>query len=637
MQGGDVVLARCSSDSAVTAPCGRGSLEVVARVALFVYVLIILAPFSFVPLFPSVDNTWEFALNWGAAHGLALGRDLIWTTGPLWYLAFPLDIGNNLSQGLTFQWAEWIVLAAIFADLFFVCGFALGNLAAFTVFFGLSAPLYAASSGPENRLAAAALVLLIGARWRGGRFRYLAALVLAGLVPLIKLTGGILVGGAILGFVAEGVCRRRLKAWPEVALAAAVPAGVAVVVCLMTMPSAGSLVQYLKGSWEVTSGYNAAMSIVGGVSDLGGAGLMLVWIGVLLYVAARANAALGRFFALLLPLPLFLSFKHSFVRQDGHVVNFFCFAGLALGLISLAMSMEGRRTGVLLAMLGLYGITWFEYVPGPGAFAMVDGVDEMERVWQALDPGKLRGTLRASSEAAYPAEKRLEPELRAIVGDASVGEMSLIYSSALLDRLNLKLFPVVQRYTAYTSDLDRLNAAWMRDLGPRFLIADWEAIDGRNPYAETPAMWLEAYRWYDARKMGSRHLLLERREKARFSELRPVLKFDAPLDLAIELTTDKTPEFWSLSCGYRTVGWLRKVLLRVAPVTMFVDGESAGRVPVEVLSSPMMWNPMPSSLAELGELFEASSVPRKMASVSFDGPGVVNYGPVCQVQTFAAR
>ena len=125
-----------------------------ARAGLFLYVLIILAPFSFSPAYPSADNSWEFALNWGAAHGLALGRDLVWTTGPLWYLAFPFDIGNNLAHGLTFQWMEWAALAAIFADLFFVCEFATVNLAVFAVFFGLSAPLYATSSGPENRLVA---------------------------------------------------------------------------------------------------------------------------------------------------------------------------------------------------------------------------------------------------------------------------------------------------------------------------------------------------------------------------------------------------------------------------------------------------------------------------------------------------
>ncbi len=613
-------------------------LEAAGRGLLFIYVLIILAPFSFVPEYPSVDHTWFFALNWGAAHGLAVGRDLIWTTGPLWYLAFPMDIGNNLSQALMFQWIEWTVLAAIFADLLFLCGFALRNLAAFAVFFGLSAPFYAPTSGPENRLAAGALALLIGARFRGGRVRYIAAMALAGLIPLIKLTGGILVAGAILGFVAESAWRQRSKAWADAALAATVPAAVAMIACRVTMPSFASLLLYIKGSLEVTSGYNAAMSVVGDATDLGGAAAMLLWIGVLLYFAAKTNPELGRFFALLLPLPLFLTFKHSFVRQDMHVVNFFCFAGLVLGLFSLAMSMEGQRIGIVMSIAMLYGITWYEFVPAhmaPDAYAMVDGADELEHVREALHPAALRAALRASSEAAFPAEARLEPELRAIIRDAPVAEMSLIYSSARIDGLNLKLFPVVQRYTAYNSYLDNLNGAWLREHGPRFLIADWEAIDGRDPYAETPAMWLEAYRWYDTRKLGSRHLLLERRDQPRFSSLRPVIKHDTLLDQALELNMS---DFWSLSCGYRPIGLLRKFLLRVPPVTITVGDRKAARVPMEVLSSPLRGRDMPGSLTELAEMFDASAAVRPpVKTVSFGGPGVVNYGPACQVEFLTAR
>ncbi len=604
-----------------------------ARALLFVYVLIILAPFSFIPEYPSVDHTWFFALNWGAAHGLAVGKDLIWTTGPLWYLAFPMDIGNNLSQALVFQWIEWAVLAAIFTDLFFLCGFALRNVVAFAIFFGLSAPFYAPASGPENRLVAGALALLIAARFRGGRARYAIALMLAGLIPLIKLTGGMLVAGAIIGFVLEGARRQR----SSVVLAATVPTAVAVLACRLTMPSFASQLSFIKGSVEITSGYNAAMSVVGDVRDLGGAVAMLTWIGALGFFAAKGNPGLGRFFALLLPLPLFVAFKHSFVRQDLHVVNFFCFAGLALGLISLAMTMEGQRFGVVLLIAVLYSITWYEFVPphmGPEAYAMVDGADELKRVREALHPATLQADLRTSSEAVFPAEARLEPELRAIIGDSPVAEMALIYSSAWIDRLNLKLFPVVQRYTAYNSYLDNLNATWLREHGPRFLIADWEAIDGRDPYAETPAMWLEAYRWYDTRKLGSRHLLLERRDGPRFSSLRSVRILDTRLDQSLDLSA---ADFWSLSCGYRPIGALRKFLLRVAPVTMTVNDRKAARVPMEVLNSPLV-STTPGSLTELAGMFEASSASKPRVNIiEFGGPGIVNYGPVCQVEILTAR
>ncbi len=609
-------------------------MRAIARGLLFAYVLILLSQFIFVPDFPSVDNTWVFALNWGAAHGLAIGRDLVWTTGPLGYLAFPQDLGNNLARGFTFQWMEWAVLAAIFADLFFVCGFALRNVFAFTVFFALSAPLYYPLSGPEDRLVAGALALLVTARFRGGRVRYVAALVLAGLAPLIKLTGGILIGGAILGFVVDGFWSRRARVWTDAALAATVPALVAIVACRLTMPSFGSLIAYVKGSLEIAGGYSAGMSIAGDPMEIARAGEMVLLMGVALWLAPRENR---RFFALLLPLPLFLIFKHSFVRQDVHIVNLFCFAGLALGLIALAMPIDLRRVAALALVLVFYGITWMEYVPakmGPAAYAIVNGTSEVDRIRQVLDPDALRPQIRASEEHFFTPDTRLEPELRAMAGDAPVAEMSLMYSSARIDGLNLKLSPVVQRYSAYTPYLDRLNARWLRDQGPRFLIADWDSIDGRSPMAETPAMWTEAFRWYETRLAGSRHVLLERRAAPRFSELQLVRKFDVPVASIFSLAGN----FQSISCGYRPAGTVRRFLLRIPVVRMAVNGRDVGRVPMEVLSSPMMWSPLPGNLAELASFFEASNVPGSAGgTMSFGGPGLDDYGPVCQVEIFEAR
>ena len=67
-----------------------------------------------------------------------------------------------------------------------------------------------------------------------------------------------------------------------------------------------------------------------------------------------------------------------------------------------------------------------------------------------------------------------------------------------------------------------MNATWIRDRGPEFLLFDGFAIDDRSAWAETPAMWLEIYRWCNTRLLGRRYLLLERRREPRFRSLRPV-------------------------------------------------------------------------------------------------------------------
>jgi hypothetical protein len=46
-----------------------------------------------------------------------------------------------------------------------------------------------------------------------------------------------------------------------------------------------------------------------------------------------------------------------------------------------------------------------------------------------------------------------------IVGHEPVAFLSNFYSNALLDDLNLVLFPVLQRYSAYTPYLDRGSAS----------------------------------------------------------------------------------------------------------------------------------------------------------------------------------
>ena len=92
--------------------------------------------------------------------------------------------------------------------------------------------------------------------------------------------------------------------------------------------------------------------------------------------------------------------------------------------------------------------------------------------------------------------------MRTLIGNSSVASLSVVYSGALLDGLNLKLYPVIQRYSAYTPYLDGLNAAFIREKGPRFLLFNGFAIDHRHPWTETPAMWLEVYRWYNTRLLG---------------------------------------------------------------------------------------------------------------------------------------
>ena len=617
--------------------------KLVLRKALFAYLAIVFCPVQYWAFTSNdPDNTWLFALNYAAAHHLVMGRDIAWTSGPLAYLAAPMDIGNNLVQGLAFQAALWTLLLAILWDLFFRGGFSLKNLAFFSVFLGLSGPMYHKPPNPlgaGDLLLVGALILLVHFQLRGGISRYITALVMLGLVPLFQFVGVIMVAGVVAGLIVGRMVRDR-RAWREIVLAAVVPAFVWGAGCWLAAGSLHAFAAYLRSSIELSSGYNLAMSTWGHPVELlaGFEALVLLAIAIALLAACDRQTAL--FFGLLFAVPVFVSIKHAFVRQDVHIIYIFSFVAVATGLVALATALDGQRATVTLTVVMLLLATLCQDNMGAKTprtvFPAVTGIKVPSMIWRTLRPGHLRQMLNAESQQNFPVDLRVEPEIKAIIQHEPVASLSMWYSNALIDDLNLVLYPVIQRYSAYTPYLDELNANWIRDKGPRFLIFDAKSVDQRHPWTETPAMWVEVYRWYDTRMLGRHNLLLERRSTPRFARFEPVassrVRFGAELQMPVS-----QPVFWSMKCSLSTSGKLRQLLFRVLEVTMTVDKKDGRsdvfRVPLAVVGSPSPGNYLPSNLPEFASFFgDDKSHNFAVEKLSFGGPGSFAYVPDCSVE-----
>ena len=613
---------------------------------LFLWTVLIACPIRYWPIDDSIDNTWVFAMNYAAAHGLAIGRDLIWTTGPIGYLAFPMDLGHNLKQALAFQCAVWVILIAIFLDLFFRARLPVRNLAYFSIFFSFSAPLYWFNfMGLENLLLAGVLILLVLARESGGRGRYVAALALTGVIPLIKLTGGMLAAGALFGFLADCALRnyKQGKSWPkeftyQVALAIGIPLAAAAAGCWLFLPSLDAMIRYGKGSLEVVSGYSASMSVAGDPMEFAGVADVLIAIGAFLFVRNRSHRRTAWFLIALLAFPLLTSIKHGFVRQVTHVINFFGFAGLALALMALLLPLAGRRSIVAFLVLLNFAVLSLEYaftkVGAGSALEEFAGVRGPRMALGALRLGHLQSVLEASTD--YAPDARIEPQIRSIIGESSVASLSLVYSGSAVEGMNLQLYPVVQRYSAYTPYLDQLNADWIRSKGPRYLLFDGHTIDRRHPWAETPEMWLQIYRWYNTRLRGTRALLLERRSVPRFERLRSLGHSAMNPSVPFTVPALQSPVFWRVSCAYSPIGTVEKLFLRVPEVTMRFDGP-AGDTPTfrslpDVLNGPVPGNSPAGDLAGLATLLDPTPFKPLPLTVHFGGPGLSAYSSTCDLE-----
>ena len=496
--------------------------------------------------------------------------------------------------------------------------------------------------GTENLLLAAALLLLTTFHFNGGLYRYISALILLALIPFIKLTGGVVALGAILGFLGHRAiwcgCRRALR---EAAAAAVVIGLAGVVICALSFPSLDAFGKYIRSSLNLISSYSVAMSDPGSNLELVAALAALSIFCVLL--SKLKSAASKWFYVFLLILPIGASMKHAFVRQGVglHGINFFCFVAVAMALVCLNLP-TGRRAAIAaLVCLGLYIPIWRYEVTYPlGGVKMVlpmsTGQRAVSLAAQILPFNDLRARLDAA-DAGYPIEARTEPGIRAMIGDSTVASLSVGYNSAAVEGLHLALYPIVQRYQACTPFLDRENATWVGDRGPAFFLFDGLAIDGRHFWMESPAMWMEIYRWYDLASMGSRSILLRRRSAPRFSHLRPIGRSHFLLSDQLHIPTADMPVFWRMKCELSLRGSVQKLLWRIAPVTASVVERNkdlgAFRIIPEVLDSPVMGNFMPSSLSELALAFRSSGTPDYLVrSLSFGGPGISSYENGCELE-----
>lgn len=106
-----------------------------------------------------------------------------------------------------------------------------------------------------------------------------------------------------------------------------------------------SLTAYLKGAWEISSGYSSAMSLIGPAWQLNLGISQVVLILIILFLTARE----GSFsFSISLAIVLALSFKHGFVRQDGHIMIFFSMTPF---IVALCMNKTKKRFSNVFSLL----------------------------------------------------------------------------------------------------------------------------------------------------------------------------------------------------------------------------------------------------------------------------------------------
>lgn len=572
------------------------------------------------PVGTGLDESFVYAFNEASARGLRWGEEFLSTYGPYGFLLLTLDVGNHLAYRVAFS----LVLSALLGVAVWLYVGSFDQLPAWKAVGSTFLLIYLARLQQEDeyRLLCVMLLLMLAGLGRRARALHFAlAGFLAGVGLMLKFSLGLsavvtLVWGSLV--TASGGMRARQGL--------AGLAGVAAGFLLGWLGYARGLSgvgQYLVAAWELSRGYSSAMSFVPPGWWVGVAGFVGYGAVVAGWTAARGDSRARREMALL-AAPLFVAWKHSVVRQDGHVIHGMMFGLFVLGIL-LTQGLAIRRlvsatvvAGVSAAFLLLPWLNPLTGGPDPvGGLVMrlrnaatMRGVESVGTLVGQLDAYR-RGLARASAESLI--SRSLPETVRQRIGAAGVDvypwEVSYVPANALkwLNR------PMPASFNAYTPYIDALNAAFFRSGSrPDFLLWHHEAgmlsIDGRYLLFDEPETVRALLDTYELMETDGRVSVLRAVGGGKFSAPEVVGSVSAPWGTWVPVPDEPGVVLARVELTRSILARVMRVVFREDPVTArvrFASGFETGfRLVPDNMPSGLWISPFPSTVEELLSLLE---------------------------------
>jgi hypothetical protein len=504
---------------------------------------------------------------------------------------------------------------------------------------------------------AALLLLFLSTVARGSRQAALLAVgagALLGLLVTIKGTGLAAAAALLVAYGGYVVFTRRpiLLAF----LTGSIAVSFLALWTIAGQPLSGIL-PYFRGSYEMVSGYTAAMSLLYDAplpvrhvtaQVAFGALVMLASVASLLWALLRRDRQLAGLLLLITPL-LFLDFKEGYVRFGNRQLVFY----------SLAVVLE---TLVLVQTLR----------PGPGRWPAFGWVQSgaVALVAAALVCGVASATGSVPSQAQWPIAslgQRLgsypdaialigSPERRARLTAAAVSAMRAYYGLAAdsLGRvgttdilpwdvevayayaLSWNPRPVLQSYSAYTPYLDHLDASHLEGPNaPSRLLVAYRSIDGRYPPYDEPALFRAIVAGYQVVGFDRDFLILARRPQPSSTQLHPISSVRIRLgeDVPVPSAPNGATVYAGVTVPYSLKGQLLNLLFQPSELHLRfrLNGGDAGpfRFVPRVAPDGLMLGSYISNVDDLGRLFDGTlDQPIRALQITADRPsdytGLVN-------------
>ncbi|MDY7047493.1 MAG: hypothetical protein RPG89_02440 [Microcystis panniformis WG22] len=436
-----------------------------------------------------------------------------------------------------------------------------------------------------------------------------------------------------------------------------------------------SLYEYILNSWQISSGYSSAMSFTGSkrafISLILAILCCAVIINLLFRLCNSGSISLGT--ALL--FPLFLGFKHGFVRQDFHVVLFCIIVLLIISLYLIKIDDNPVKNKpklymtYLIVLLSCVGITfqrinYINYINEPSKLSLLTIIRNYK--FSNLNPSKVANNINIV--VLLLDIKKFQAEVQKITNenliklnnqvklpDSVLGKVQgktidiIPWEFSLIpgNQLNWKPRPIIQSYSAYTEKLDELNYQSLSKSPRDYLIYHFQSIDGRHPFFDEPNAFSYVVCNYQLDSVNSpfqvpaiktNFYLLEKQKVSRC--------IPTPLGETNNITWDQVYELPTRNSEITRVqvkfeySWLGKIvkqLFRIPPVIInvnYLDGTQGNfRFVQDNSANGVILSHLPRNDQELMAFFQGK-LPPQVKSFSFSVSNPLLFSPEIKVTPF---
>lgn len=477
-------------------------------------------PLIGVPTDTGIDNSYMWAFNYFFDKGVRIGKEIIFTFGPLGFLLFPQPIGNNLIIGIVIQsLLRLIFIWSLFAlasrrrdvkkpqnkIITFILVFLMANFIdfGFLLVFTTGVSLFLLKETKKR------IFLIIGA-------------AICALALLTKANYGIASAVLIISFAFLHRANFGL-------VFLSVPVFFFLFWFLLYRDLAG-VPNFLLGLWEISKGYSSSMTAnVENNSILLGLFVILFFSLPFLFRSSRILFLYGIFL-----LSSIVVWRETFLREDDlHTRYFFDFV-LLFYLLLLLYTPKIKVQIILLMFVSLLlfggNMQNLQRFGDPDYFKKAvnqlirtDGLVNFRNILSGYNTYKEK--LKKSSQDNLK-KSTLSPNIRNLIGNQTIDTYPWEISYIPANNLNWRSRPVIQSYAALTPWLDRQNALFFSSpYSPEFILwhrdkwgGEMESIDGRYLLNDEPETITAIFNYYKLIVRDEKLALFQKRRKPVFKE-----------------------------------------------------------------------------------------------------------------------